>query len=223
MNRRPARHTLITAGFLSAFLGLALTACASTAEVTDSEGASSDTLCGMGTGEPATEEPVKLGALSLDLPGLTYTEAADSANAYFDCVNANGGINGRPIDYTVYTDGLDPAQSNSLTLQLIDEDGVLGIVGGLNAMDCLANNDVYIDKDYYVIGIASAPQCFGVSNYSPLNLAGPTLLPAAQLAVDEGATKVVTVLNAAPGVELTATMVNEWTDTMDVDLSTCRV
>ena len=40
------------------------------------------------------------------------------AKAYFDCVNDNGGINGRPIQYTLYTEQLDPAQEAALAKKL---------------------------------------------------------------------------------------------------------
>ena len=35
------------------------------------------------------------------------------AKAYFDYVNAQGGVNGRKIDYLFYDDGYDPARPSS--------------------------------------------------------------------------------------------------------------
>ena len=35
------------------------------------------------------------------MPGIDFTDITDTAKAYFECVNDNGGINGRPIDYIV--------------------------------------------------------------------------------------------------------------------------
>ena len=44
------------------------------------------------------------------IPGVDFTTVGKVAKAYFDCVNDNGGINGRPIKYTLYTEQLNPAQ-----------------------------------------------------------------------------------------------------------------
>lgn len=40
--------------------------------------------------------------------GLDFSSAPLAAKAYFECVNANGGINGRPIEFVLEDDGLDP-------------------------------------------------------------------------------------------------------------------
>jgi hypothetical protein len=53
--------------------------------------------CGLGNGEKATGEPIKLGAINTKQPGTDFTEIARAAEAYFNCVNDNGGIDGRPI------------------------------------------------------------------------------------------------------------------------------
>ena len=50
--------------------------------------------CGMGTGEPATGEPIKLSAMATKAPVADFTWITGLTRAYFDCVNDNGGING---------------------------------------------------------------------------------------------------------------------------------
>ncbi|MEM9971187.1 MAG: branched-chain amino acid ABC transporter substrate-binding protein, partial [Pseudomonadota bacterium] len=52
-------------------------------------------MCGMNTGEPATGEPIKVGGINGNAPPGDFSGGTDAAAAYFDCVNANGGINGR--------------------------------------------------------------------------------------------------------------------------------
>ncbi len=44
------------------------------------------------------------------IPGVDFTTIAKIAKAYFDCVNDNGGIHGRPIKYILYNEQLNPAQ-----------------------------------------------------------------------------------------------------------------
>ena len=46
------------------------------------------------------------------------------AKAYFKCVNDNGGINGRPIEYVIETEQTDPGQAASLAKKLIETDKV---------------------------------------------------------------------------------------------------
>ena len=50
-------------------------------------------VCGLGTGKKATGSPIKLGAIVTKQPGTDFTDIPNTAKAYFDCVNNNGGIN----------------------------------------------------------------------------------------------------------------------------------
>ena len=55
--------------------------------------------CGENTGQKATGKPIPIGGVT-SMSGIgSFKEADDAARAYFDCVNANGGIHGRPITY----------------------------------------------------------------------------------------------------------------------------
>src|SRR5438046_323330 len=56
-------------------------------------------VCGKGTGKKATGAPIKIGGIDMLIPGVDFTTIGKTAKAYFDCVNDNGGINGRPIKY----------------------------------------------------------------------------------------------------------------------------
>ena len=66
--------------------------------------------CGLGNGKKATGAPIKLGGIDMLIPGVDFTTIGKVAAAYFKCVNDNGGINGRPISYTLLTEALNPAQ-----------------------------------------------------------------------------------------------------------------
>ena len=46
------------------------------------------------TGEAATGEPIKIGAIVTNVPGIDFTWIGGMAGAYFECVNDNGGISG---------------------------------------------------------------------------------------------------------------------------------
>ena len=65
------------------------------------------------------------------------------AKAFFDCVNDNGGINGRPIQYLIETEQTDPGQVASLAKKLVESDKVLGIVGNTSIIECAVNHGYY--------------------------------------------------------------------------------
>lgn len=66
------------------------------------------TTCGANTGEAATGEPIIVGGIYGNAPPGDWTSSTDSAAAYLKCVNANGGIHGRPIDYRDENDAWNP-------------------------------------------------------------------------------------------------------------------
>ena len=66
--------------------------------------------------------------------------------AYFDCVNDNGGINGRPIQYIDEDEQIDPQQIAGLAKKLVEQDGVLGFVGNTSLIDCSVNGTYYAEQ-----------------------------------------------------------------------------
>jgi ABC-type branched-subunit amino acid transport system substrate-binding protein len=67
-----------------------------------------------------------------------YSEIAPAANAYFQYVNAHGGIYGRKIKYTYLDDAYDPAKTASVVRQLVLQDNVYAIFNGLGTPTHLA-------------------------------------------------------------------------------------
>lgn len=60
-----------------------------------------------------------------------YLAVSQGAGAVFDHVNDQGGVNGRRIDYRVEDDGYDPSRTVDVTRQLVIEDEIFAMVGGL--------------------------------------------------------------------------------------------
>ena len=56
-----------------------------------------------------------------------FGSVGPGAKAYFDYVNAQGGVNGRRIEYRYYDDGYDPVQTVQLTRKLVEQDKVFAI------------------------------------------------------------------------------------------------
>jgi ABC-type branched-subunit amino acid transport system substrate-binding protein len=60
-----------------------------------------------------------------------YSEIPQAIDAYFKYVNANGGINGRKLKFISRDDGYNPTNTVKVTKQLVLQDKVFAIVGGL--------------------------------------------------------------------------------------------
>lgn len=60
-----------------------------------------------------------------------YSKIAPATKAYFDYVNANGGVNGRKITYKIMDDGYNPANTQTVVRQLVLQDKVFAILNGL--------------------------------------------------------------------------------------------
>ena len=64
-----------------------------------------------------------------------YSEIAPASNAYFQYVNAHGGIFGRKITYKFLDDGYNPTITASATRQLVLQDKVFAIFNSLGIGD----------------------------------------------------------------------------------------
>ena len=110
-----------------ALVGLVLASTAGAAPAADPGLTSSTVLLG-GT-VPLTGEAAAFGSVG---PG---------AKAYFDYVNAKGGVNGRAIEYRYYDDAYNPAQTVQLTRRLVEQDKVFAIFNSIGTANNLAIRD----------------------------------------------------------------------------------
>jgi ABC-type branched-subunit amino acid transport system substrate-binding protein len=103
---------------------------------TSSPGVSSSTIT-LGTTQPLTGPAA---------PG--YSKISAAMSAYFDYVNANGGVNGRKIKLLVEDDGYNPTITATKTRELVLQDKVFAMVGALGTpthtavLDFLKQNKV---------------------------------------------------------------------------------
>jgi len=147
-------------------------ASSSSSSSASSQRAATASKCGLGNGKKATGTPIKLGGIATKQPGTDFTDIPNTAKAYFGCVNDNGGINGRPIDYSIETEQTDPGQVASLARKLIQSEKVLGIVGNTSIIECAVNHTYYEKQGYYIIGSGIAPECYSTPNSAAVNM-GP--------------------------------------------------
>jgi ABC-type branched-subunit amino acid transport system substrate-binding protein len=107
------------------------------------------TACGCSSGGGSSSSSTS-GANKASAPGVTattvtigshqpltgpaapgYSEISPGAKAYFDYVNANGGINGRKIIYKYVDDGYNPTSTVDVVHKLVLQDKVFAIFNGL--------------------------------------------------------------------------------------------
>jgi branched-chain amino acid transport system substrate-binding protein len=158
--------------------------------------------CGLGNGQKASGTPIKIGAIVTKQPGTDFTDVTNGAKAYFDCVNANGGIGGRPIDYLVQTEQTDPAQLASQAHKLIESEKVVAMVGNISLIDCAVNHKYYEAKGFNVISGGIAAECYGTPNIAAVNMGARFSSDgAAQALVRKGAKKLVLVTGNVPGID----------------------
>ena len=93
----------------------------------------------------------------------------------FACVNANGGINGRPIHYSIEDDQWNPETAAQVAAKLVNDTKVVGMVGNSSFVECAANAKFYETSNVLVIAGVGVPRdCFHAKNISPTN-GGPRM------------------------------------------------
>ena len=171
-----------------------------TAPATAAAGTVSTSQCGTKPGAAATGTPIKLGAIVTDQPGTSFTDIANMAQAYFSCVNANGGVNGHPIKYYIETEQTNPAQIAAEAKQLVQSDGVVGIVGNTSILECTIDHTYWEKLGIAIIDSGIAPECYSTPDSAAVNM-GPRYSSdgAVQYALSQHVSKVVSDQSNVPG------------------------
>ena len=137
MKRSPSRRRVSVVAAAAA-LALVAAACGSSGSSGSKGSGSSTTNTASAPG--ITKSQILIGShqplTGLAAPG--YDEIAPAANAYFQYVNAHGGIFGRKIKYTYLDDAYDPSKTVSVVHQLVLQDNVYAIFNGLGTPTHLA-------------------------------------------------------------------------------------
>ena len=126
--------------------------------------------CSADTGGDSDAAPIKVGAISSITGPAPFPDVPGAAQAVFDRVNAEGGINGRMIEFISEDDGADPAQASQAARRLIDEEGVVAMAGSASLVECSANAAFYAQRDVVALsGTGVEPTCFESQNIAPVN------------------------------------------------------
>ncbi len=156
--------------------------------------------CGTKPGVVATGTPIPLGGIVTNQPGTSFTDIANMANAYFTCVNDNGGVNGHPIKYYIETEQTNPTQIAAEAKQLVQTDHVVGIVGNTSIIECSVDSAYWAKLGFYIIDSGIAPECYGTPNSAAVNM-GPRYSSdgAVQYALSQHVSKIVFDQSNVPG------------------------
>jgi len=119
-----------------------------------------------GSADPGvTATTILLGATTpLSGPFSSVSSVTIGANAYFSYVNANGGVNGRKINFKYLDDAYDIGRTVQLTRQLVEQDKVFAIFNSIGTEHNLAV------RDYLNAG--KVPQLFAASGSTTLGRDG---------------------------------------------------
>ncbi len=156
--------------------------------------------CGLDSGEEATGDPIIVGHVTTSIPGIDFSTGPTMMEAYFNCVNDNGGINGRPIQMVWENDNGSPEDAGAAARKLVENEDIVAIVGGFSILDCPVNAGYYEEQGLNVIVAGVPAECFSSPAIAAVN-AGPgySALGAAVSMIQKGATgKIVSSVGITP-------------------------
>jgi branched-chain amino acid transport system substrate-binding protein len=148
----------------------------------------------------ATGSPINVGTIDTKQPGTDFSDGPNMINAYFACVNANGGVNGHPLKLFVQYDQTQPAQVAAAAKQLIQTDHVVAIDGVFDLLECTIDQAYWKQLGIYEMDAGIAPECWSTPNSAAVNM-GPRYSSdgAVQYGLSQKPSKVVFVQSNVPG------------------------
>lgn len=134
-------------------------------------------LCGASSVFAAPNlQPIRIAAISTLSGGpAVFSPSGMAAKAYFDEVNAAGGIQNRKIVFVLEDDKGNPQLAAQAAASLVADPSVVAFAGGASLMECAVNAKTYTDaKVVSVPGMALDGGCFRSPMIAPVN-AGPVV------------------------------------------------
>ncbi|MET7391751.1 ABC transporter substrate-binding protein [Streptomyces sp. NPDC005529] len=123
-----------------------------------------------------TDTTVTIGA-HVPLTGVAapgYSGIAPAEKAYFDYVNAHGGVHGRKIIFKYRDDAYDPAKATAVVHKLIERDHVFAIFSGLGTPTHSAVADYINARKVPDLLVASGCSCWDQPTKLPYTFGFPT-------------------------------------------------
>jgi branched-chain amino acid transport system substrate-binding protein len=121
----------------------------------------------------ASDTTIKLGNTGpYSGPVSAASTVSKSIGAYFDQVNAEGGINGRKIEYISVDDGYAPPKAVEATRRLVESDQVLAMIGSVGTPPQLAVRKYLNDRKVPQLFLATGASLFFDPKQSPWSIGG---------------------------------------------------
>ena len=109
-----------------------------------------------------TASSIKLGgSYPFSGPASAYGTIGVSAKAYFDWLNAKGGVNGRKIEFTTLDDGYEPARALQNAKQLVEQNQVFALFNTLGTANNLAIWDYTNQQKVPQVFVATGASAWG--------------------------------------------------------------
>jgi branched-chain amino acid transport system substrate-binding protein len=162
MNRSHRQSLAAVAGI--AVTAMVVAACGSSSPSTSS---SSSKLTASATGITATTITIGSHQPLTGIAAPGYDEIAPASNAYFQYVNAHGGIYGRKIVYKYLNDQYNPSITTTVVHQLVLQDNVYAIFNGLGTPTHLAVAPFLNSEKVPDVFVASGCECWNAPSTLP--------------------------------------------------------
>jgi len=124
--------------------------------------------CGGGANNSAqtdvgiTSDSILLGnTIAQSGPAASYGTIGQAELAYFNYVNGQGGVNGRKINFKILDDAYNPAQTVTLTKQLVESDKVFLMFSGLGTQAQVSVRDYLNGKKVPQLFVATGATTWG--------------------------------------------------------------
>jgi branched-chain amino acid transport system substrate-binding protein len=122
-------------------------------------------------GPGVSDTEIKLGNTApYSGPVSAASTVAKSVAAYFDKINAEGGINGRKLNFISVDDGYAPPKTVETTRRLVENDQVLALVGSVGTPPQLAVRKYLNDRKVPQLFVGSGSTLFHDAKSSPWSL-----------------------------------------------------
>ncbi len=118
---------------------------------------------GGGSGDPGiTDDSIKLGgSYPFSGPASAYRSIEQGAQAYFASVNADGGVDGREIDFVTLDDAYEPPKAVQNARRLIQEEQVFALFNTLGTANNAAVWDYANDQEVPQVYVATGASLWG--------------------------------------------------------------
>jgi branched-chain amino acid transport system substrate-binding protein len=123
---------------------------------------------------------ITLGAVVGETGGFPFAQVLPGVQAYLSMVNDDGGVGGYTFDLVTADDKSDASEAAQAARKLVQQDGVVAMVGSASLVDCDANGAFYESQSIATVGLGVSPTCFDSPNWMPVN-PGPFVGQMAQM------------------------------------------